>query len=191
MRMEGGGEWGHYFYLHAIEFACAKWNGLCTHVQKNGVGGESVLYVLVCVLDRVAFVCVCVSAYLRLFYSHLAFLALAMETLRDPPHSFARAYPLHKVGREETHLLFAFPLCKHTHIPRAHTHTSQRHTHTHSHTIQAHTHIPENCKPYKNLFGNSTYRQRHWIDVCARKVNFLHSCFPSSVYSLMSMIKTR
>lgn len=58
---------------------------------------------------------------LGLFHSHLAFVSVAVETSGDLPHPLTRADPLHKVGREQSHLVSAFPLVN-TH-KHGHTHT--------------------------------------------------------------------
>lgn len=59
--------------------------------------------------------------HLGLFHSHLAFVSVAVETSRDLPHPLTGADPLHKVGREKSHLVSAFPLVnmsKHAHIQK-------------------------------------------------------------------------
>jgi len=68
--------------------------------------------------------CVCergtLWVHLGLFHSHLAFVSVAVETIRDLPHTLTRAHALHKIGWEQSHLVSAFPL---------------EHTHTHTHIL--------------------------------------------------------
>lgn len=73
----------------------------------------------VCVRGREQLCVFYVRVHLGFFHTHLAFVSVTMETSCDLPHPLTRTDPLHKVGREQSHHVPAFPLV-HKH---GHTHT--------------------------------------------------------------------